>query len=380
MDMIPLVNLQALYADIKDELEAAVGSVMSRSAFILGSEVEAFENEFADYCGTKHCVGVGSGLDALSLALQGLGIGKGDEVITVANTFVATALAIHQAGATPVLVDHDPDTFNIDAGLIEAAITPKTKAIIPVHLYGQPADMDLIQAIAERYDLVLIEDAAQAHGARYRGRRCGSMGEAGCFSFYPGKNLGAMGDGGAIVTNDDDLARWLRSMRNYGSVVKYRHDMKGCNSRLDAIQAAVLRVKLRHLDDWNETRRQLARRYRDRLSDADVVLPGELDCVDSVYHLFVVRSGVRDRLLSELHDLGIGAQIHYPIPISEQPAFRSGCVVPGPLTHTARSCGEILSLPLCPYLSDDQLDYVAGAVRRLASAPSEVEQHELLAV
>lgn len=362
MQRIRFVNLDAVYDDLQDEINAAIHNVISRAGFILGNEVQEFEQEFAAYCGAKHCIGVGTGLDALVLTLKGLGIGRGDEVITAANTFVATALAIHHAGATPVLVDCDPATYCLDPRRLAEAVSSRTKAIMPVHLYGHPADMRAIQTIADEHGLAIIEDAAQAHGAKYDGRRCGSLGRAAAFSFYPSKNLGAMGDAGAIVTSDDDLAKWLRAARNYGSTVKYHHEILGCNSRLDAIQAAVLRVKLRYLDEWNATRRHLAGRYVDLLSPTGALLPQAVGDVDHAYHLFVIRCGNRDALAKKLAELGIETGVHYPIPIHKQPAFHRGCMVPGSLQHTTSSCGEILSLPMCPYLTDQQLDTVAQAV------------------
>ncbi|MBU0718123.1 MAG: DegT/DnrJ/EryC1/StrS family aminotransferase [Planctomycetes bacterium] len=369
MTSIPLVNLQAQHNDLRNEIDLAVDGVIRSAGFIQGPEVSAFEEEFAAYCETKHCIGVGSGLDALMLILRGLGIGEGDEVITAANTFVATALAIRHAGATPVLVDHDPETYNIDPALIPAAITPRTKAIMPVHLYGQPADMDAIQAIADEHGLIVVEDAAQAHGARYQGRRCGSMGWAAGFSFYPGKNLGAMGDGGAVVTNDDDLAQWLRAARNYGSTIKYHHSICGFNSRLDSIQAAVLRIKLRHLDRWNEQRRQWAAEYGTLLAATGVVLPATRGEVEHVYHLYVIRCADRDAVVSELQRHGIGAAIHYPVPIPGQAALRGRCIIPQPLTYTTTYCDQLLSLPMCPYLTNSQVEKVAHVLAGCASAP-----------
>jgi len=367
--MIPLVNIRAQHEDLQDEISAALHDVLERGDFILGTEVTSFENEFAAFCGAKHCVGVGSGLDALTLTLVGLGIGRGDEVITVANTFVATALAIHHAGATVVLVDHDPATHTLDPRKLSAAITSRTKAILPVHLYGQPADMDTISTIAREHGLIVIEDAAQAHGACYKGRRCGTLGRAAAFSFYPGKNLGAMGDAGAVVTDDDQLADWLRTARNYGSRVKYRHTIRGYNSRLDTLQAAVLRVKLRYLDAWNHARRRLAGRYTEALAETPVVLPVTSPDVEHVFHLFVIRCGDRDALLAHLHARGIQAGIHYPLPIHRQVAFGRGCVVPRPLTHAAQFGDELLSLPICPYLSDTSLDEIVEVVRTRAVAP-----------
>lgn len=372
---IPLVNLKAMHDFLGEELNRAIGSVVERGDFILGRDVTEFEQAFAAYCGVKHCIGVASGLDALTLSLKGLGIGPGHEVITAANTFIATALAIHHAGATPVLVDHDPQTYNLDPRRLSAAITSRTKAIMPVHLYGQPADMDSILAIAREHDLVVIEDAAQAHGARYKGRRCGALARAAGFSFYPGKNLGALGDGGAITTDDDELAQWLRSARNYGSMVKYFHKVLGFNSRLDTLQAAVLRVKIPHLDRWNQRRREIATRYREALSNAPTVLPVEREHVEHVYHLFVIRCGNRDALLSALQEAGIGAGIHYPLPIHRQVAFGRSCIVPRPPLFTDRCADQILSLPMCPFLSDDQVDAVADIVRRRAVAPADQPEH-----
>ena len=368
---VPLVDLRLQHEELHDEIHEAFGRVMDRGDFVLGTEVEAFEEEFADYCEVKHCITVGSGLDALTLAMRGLGIGSDDEVITQGNTFIATALAIKHAGATPVLVDHDPETYALDPRKISAAITARTKAIIPVHLYGHPADMDAIHAIASEHDLIVLEDAAQAHGARYKGKRCGSMGNAAGFSFYPGKNLGAMGDGGAIVTNDDSLAQWCRAARNYGSTVKYRHAVRGYNSRLDTIQAAILRIKLRHLDEWNERRRWLAAQYGKLLARVDVVLPVERDDIEHAYHLFVIRCAQRDRVLSELNDQGIGAGIHYPTPIHRQVAFAQGCMVPRALQNTEAFADQLLSLPMCPFLS---LDGVEEAAHQLARA---VEIHAM---
>ena len=376
MTAIPLVNLKAMHDDIREDVDEAINRIVSTGAFVLGSEVEAFEEEFAAFCETKHCVGVGSGLDAVTFALKGLGIGPGDEVITAGNTFIATALAIHHTGAWPVLVDHDPETYNLDPTRLSAAINSRTRAIVPVHLYGQPADMDVIQTIANEHGLAVVEDAAQAHGARYKGRRCGSLGRAAAFSFYPGKNLGAMGDGGAICTNDDDLAQWLRTARNYGSTVKYCHTMRGFNSRLDAIQAAVLRVKLRHLDRWNDIRRRRANLYNDYLSSAGVVLPVAREDIEHIYHLYVIRCTNRDAVLRDLNRKGIGAGIHYPVPIHQQEALEHNCVVPRPLEHTEAFCGQLLSLPMCPYLTAEQIEEVACALtecveKATAGAPRE---------
>ena len=373
---IPLVNLQRMHDELRDEIRAAIDGVIERGDFVLGRDVSSFEAEFAAYCEARHCIGVGSGLDALTLILRGLGIGRGDEVITAANTFVATPLAIRHAGATPVLVDHDPDTYNLDPTLLAGAITSRTKAIMPVHLYGQSAEMDAIQTIADEHGLKVIEDACQAHGARYKGRRCGALATAGAFSFYPGKNLGALGDGGAVVTNDDDLAQWIRSARNYGSRQKYHHTIRGFNSRLDTIQAAVLRVKLRHLDRWNAERRRRAARYGALLETAGFEPPLAHPEMEHVYHLFVIRCRDRDNVLKHLHRRGVGAGIHYPIPIDRQVAFGRGCVVPRPTPNADRSCDEVLSLPICPYLDDADISTVvetleaASAVRNRIPARS----------
>jgi len=361
---IPLVNLKRQHEALRSEIQEAIGGVIERGDFILGRDVIAFEEEFATYCEAKHCIGVGCGLDALTLTLKELDIGLGDEVVTVANTFIATALAVQHVGATPVVVDCDPINFNIDVERLPAAITPRTKAIIPVHLYGQPADMDAILTLADEHGIAVIEDACQAHGARYKGRRCGSLAHAAAFSFYPGKNLGALGDAGAIVTNDDELAARLRAARNYGSTVKYLHPTRGFNTRLDSIQAAVLRIKLRRLDEWNSRRREIAARYRDRLGSMDVVLPVESAGCEHVYHLFVVRCRNRDAVLQRLRGEGIEAGIHYPVPIHRQEAFLSLGRTAGSLCLAEGVCDDVLSLPVCPFVGDDEVDAVAGALER----------------
>lgn len=376
MASIPLVNLQRAHEELREPIHEAIERVISRSEFVLSSEVESFEREFAEYCGVKHCIGVGNGLDALTLSLRALGIGKGDEVITAANTFVATALAIQQTGATPVLVDHHPETYNLDPRRLSLAINSRTKAIIPVHLYGRPADMDAIQIIADEHGLPILEDAAQAQGATHRGRRCGGIGRLAGFSFYPSKNLGAIGDAGAITTNDDTLAHWLRAARNYGSHRKYEHRISGCNSRLDGIQAAVLRVKLRHLDRWNQRRRELAARYHELLGGhRDIVLPVQDSHGESVHHLFVIRVPARDAVLGRLNAEGIGAGIHYPIPIPSQEAFRRKCLVPGPLEHTAKFSDQILSLPLCPYTTVEEVELVARSVLKAVQSSVTATAH-----
>lgn len=364
---IPLVELAGQYRMLRDEILPAMDGVMSQAQFILGEDVTRFEEEFAAYCGARHCVGVASGLDALQLALRAVGVGPGDEVITAANTFIASALAITHAGATPVLADVRADDFNLDPEAVERAITPRTKAILPVHLYGQPARMDEIMDIARRHGLKVVEDACQAHGARYGAARAGAMGDAGCFSFYPGKNLGAYGDGGAVVTDDPQVAERLRLDRNYGSRVKYIHESAGHNSRLDTLQAAVLRIKLRRLDEWNARRRALADLYRELLADADVLLPVEMRGVEHVHHLFVIRHPERDRLLAELHARGIGAGVHYPVPIHEQAPYADIRTVPDGAPVATALSREILSLPLYPEMTEAQVAEVAEAVRECAA-------------
>jgi dTDP-4-amino-4,6-dideoxygalactose transaminase len=368
---IPLVNLQRMHAALRSELDEAISSTVDAGDFVLGSAVSTFEREFADYCGAQHCIAVGSGLDALTFALKAAGVGRDDEVIVPANTFVATALAVVHCGATPVLIDHDPDTYNLDANSLELALSSRTRAIVPVHLYGRAANMSPILDFAERHDLRVIEDAAQAHGATWLGRRCGAIGDAGAFSFYPGKNLGALGDGGAVVTNNEQWADWLRQYRNYGSARKYHHDICGTNSRLDNIQAAVLRVKLRHLDRWNQQRRTLAARYRAQLTGTqDVALPCDRDDARHALHLFVIRTPHRDSLLAALNQSGIGAGIHYPIPIHRQPGMAGRFRIVGDLTHTERGSRELLSLPLCPYIGADEVDFIAGQAAEHMSGPT----------
>lgn len=360
---IPFLNLQAPYAELKDEFDAAAARVMASGQYILGAEVAAFEQEFAAYCEARHCVGVGNGLDALHLILRGYGIGAGDEVIVPANTYIATWLAVSQAGARVVAVEPDEGTYNLNATLLEKAITPRTKAIIAVHLYGQPADMDAINAIARAHNLRVIEDAAQAHGARWRKRRVGGLGDAAGWSFYPGKNLGAMGDAGAITTNDEELALRLRVLRNYGSEVKYVNQVKGFNTRLDELQAAVLRVKLRHLDEWNERRRQVARAYLNELEGLNLMLPFVAEESDPVWHLFVVRSRERERLQKELTRQGIGTLIHYPIPPHLQAAYAEYDMKEGSLPITEAIHREVLSLPMGPHITETQTQAIIDSVR-----------------
>jgi dTDP-4-amino-4,6-dideoxygalactose transaminase len=366
--VIPFVDLKAQYRTIKPEVEAAILSVLESCEFTLGSEVRAFEDEFAAYCQTAYGIGVNSGTSALHLALLAAGVGPGDEVITVPFTFIATVSAIAYTGATPVFVDIDPHTFTMDVTAIEAAITSRTKAIMPVHLYGRPAEMDPITEIARRRGLVVIEDAAQAHGAEYRGRRAGSLGDMACFSFYPGKNLGAYGEGGIVVTGSPDYTRTLRMLRDWGAENKYQHVLKGYNYRMEGIQGAVLRVKLRHLERWTEGRRAAAACYDDLLADSGVVTPEPTAVDRHVYHIYAVRTDRRQELQDALHAESIQTGVHYPIPVHLQPAFadlgyRAGC-----FPHAERAAHEVLSLPMFPELTAEQCAAVAGAVRRLARA------------
>ena len=359
---VPLLDLGAQYSSLKAEIDDAISRVLRASDFILGGELDLFEAEFAAFCEAKHCVGVDSGLSALELTLRALDIGPGEEVITAANTFIATALAISNAGAVPVLAEVDPETSNIDPDAVRSVITRKTRAIIPVHLYGRPADMDRIGEIAAQYGLALVEDGCQAHGARYNGKRVGSFGNAAAFSFYPGKNLGACGDGGAVVTGDYALAERLRLMRNYGQKKKYVHMEKGFNRRLDTLQAAILRVKLRHLDEWNSQRRQHARRYAELLSDASVVLPQQGSDEELVWHLYVVRSLQRDALKAHLESRGVMTGLHYPTPIHLQSAYSDAGYRKGDFPVCERLAQEILSLPMYPELTPEKLLRVADAI------------------
>jgi dTDP-4-amino-4,6-dideoxygalactose transaminase len=365
---VPFMNLKAQYATIHDEIGVVIQKVLQNANFILGGEMTEFEKAFAAFSECKFGVGVASGLDAIKLALRALNIGPGDEVITAANTFIATTLAVSSIGATPVLVDIDPETYNIAVDKIKAAITPRTRAIMPVHLYGQPADMDPILKIAREHKLYVIEDASQSHGARYRGRRTGSMGDVSSFSLYPGKNLGAYGDAGVITTDNAELAEKISIMRNYGSKVKYYHEMLGENSRLDTLQAAVLNVKLRYLDAWNAARRKNAALYNRLLQGIDgVVTPIVLADIEPVYHLYVVRVTRRDDLIPFLHAQGIGTIIHYPVPIHLQEAYRSHGWKKGDFPLTEQYAGEILSLPMFAELTEEQIEYVCAAIRRFFS-------------
>jgi dTDP-4-amino-4,6-dideoxygalactose transaminase len=365
MSKIPLVDLHAQYETIKPEIDAAIQRTIDNTAFILGPEAKKFEEHFAAFCNVKHAIGLDSGTAALHLALLALGVGAGDEVITTTHTFIATSEAIVLTGARPVLVDIDPRTYNIDARKIEAAITPRTKAIIPVHLYGQPAEMDPIVEVAKKHNLRVIEDAAQAHGADYRGRRIGSIGDMACFSFYPGKNLGAYGDAGALVTNDDELAHKIRMLRDHGRTTKYEHEMTGFGYRLDGIQGAVLDVKLKHLPEWNAARRAHADYYTELLANVDdsIVTPYELPHVRAVYHLYVIRTRQRDELLQYLKDQNIEAGIHYPVPLHLQPVYKNLGYNQGAFPETEKAANEILSLPLYPELTHAQMERVVETMR-----------------
>lgn len=360
--MIPFVDLKAQYQSIKPEIDAAIDRVIQSASFILGPEVERFEQAFAQYVGARFCIGVNSGTAALHLALLASGLGAGDEVIVPTNSFFATAEAVSTAGATPVFVDTDRVSYTVDVSKIEAAVTSRTRAIIPVHLYGQPADLDPILAIAKRHDLLVIEDAAQAHGAEYRGRHVGALGRAGCFSFYPGKNLGAYGEAGALVTNDEEVAYRARLLRDHGSDQKYRHDIIGYNFRLEAIQAAVLDVKLRHLDSWNDLRRAHAASYHDLLKESGLTLPTEMSYARHVYHVYVVQSAARSVLKEKLAAAGIQTGVHYPIPIHLQPAYASLGYRTGDFPETEKQSQRVLSLPMYAELTDVQIQKIAGVV------------------
>ena len=359
---VTFLDLKAPHIELRSQLENALDRTLNSGWYILGNEVKQFEQEFADYCEVKHCIGVGNGLEALHLILRAYGIGEGDEVIVPSNTYIATWLAASYAGATPVPVEPDERTYNIDSARIEAAITPRTKAIMAVHLYGQPADMDAINAIAKKHNLKVIEDAAQAHGAKYKGRRVGSLGDAAGFSFYPGKNLGAIGDGGAVTTNDQELADKVRMLGNYGSQIKYHNQVKGFNSRLDELQAAFLREKLKKLDEWNSRRKVIAAEYLHALSGCGFILPFVPDWADPVWHLFVIRSANRDGLQAELNDAGISTMVHYPIPPHLQPAYAELNFGAGDFPIAEAIHDQVLSLPIFPQMLVDAVEHVAKVI------------------
>ncbi|NJP06012.1 MAG: DegT/DnrJ/EryC1/StrS family aminotransferase [Chloroflexaceae bacterium] len=366
---IPFVDLKAQYHSLEQEITEASAHVLQSCGYILGKEVGLFEQEFAEYCEVAHAIGVDSGTSALELAVRACGIGPGDEVITATNTFIATVLSISHSGATPVLVDHDPQTYNIDIGAIERAITPRTRAIIPVHLYGQPADMDPILELAQKHNLIVLEDAAQAHGARYKGKRTGTFGHAAAFSFYPAKNLGACGDGGMVVTNDPQIADSVQMLRNYGQRKKYYHELQGFNRRLDTLQAAILSVKLRHLDDWNAARRRHATLYNTLLADVEpVVTPTVADYAEHVWHLYVVRVPDRTSFMQYLGEHQIATGIHYPVPVHRQQAYENLGYAPGSLPISEEYADHIVSLPMFPELTSESVHYVVDTIKAFFQA------------
>lgn len=366
--MIPFLDLKAPYIELKQELDEAIARVVSSGWFIGGPEVEAFEKDYATYCGSSHAIGVANGLDALHLALLAMDVGPGDEVIVPSNTYIATWLAVSQCGATPVPVEPDALTYNIDPTRIESAISPRTKVILPVHLYGQPADMDPILVIARKHGLKVLEDGAQAHGAKYKGRRLGAHGDAVAWSFYPGKNLGAMGDGGAVTTNDAKLADRIQVLRNYGSRIKYVNEVQGYNSRLDPLQAAILRVKLAHLDTWNSRRSAIAAQYQSGLVGCGFSLPFVPDWAEPAWHIYAVQSSQRDTLQKALTEVGVGTLIHYPIPPHLQEAYANLGFSKGSFQIAEKIHREVLSLPMGPHLDIDSATQVIVACKSVASA------------
>ncbi len=361
--MILCSNPFAQYLSQKEQIDKAIARVLNSGRYILGPEVQSFEDEFSRYVGVSSGIGVGSGTEAIHLALAACGVGKGDEVITVSHTAVATVAAIEIAGCVPVFADIDPVNYTLATAGLEEIVTERTRAVIPVHLYGQPADMDAVTKIANRHDLKVIEDCAQAHGATYRGQRVGSFGDMACFSFYPTKNLGALGDGGMVVTNDPDLAGKARLLREYGWKERNVSSIRGWNTRLDELQAAILRIKLKTLDDQNRKRIQLARIYEESLKGIDLVLPRTMDETEHVYHLYVVRSGNRDELQHFLHSRGVGAAVHYPVPVHNQPAYCNRLHIHGSMEVTEKVVTEILSLPMYPELTTAEVQVVVDAIR-----------------
>jgi dTDP-4-amino-4,6-dideoxygalactose transaminase len=366
---IPFVDLKSQYESIKGEIDKAISTVILQTAFIGGPHVKNFEEAFAKFCNVKYCIGVGNGTDAIFIALRSLGIGKGDEVITAANSFIATSEAITMTGAKAVFVDINPQTYNLDVRKIEEKITPRTKAIIPVHLYGQPADMDPILKIAKKYNLKVVEDAAQAHGATYNGHQIGSIGDIACFSFYPGKNLGAYGDGGAIVTNNDELALKARMIANHGRVDKYDHEIEGVNSRLDGLQAAILEVKLKHLPKWTEARRKNAYCYNKYLTGTGLITPVEIENVIAVYHLYVVRvkKELRQKLQAHLQSKGISTGIHYPIALPNLKAYTYLNHTENDFPEASKASREIVSLPMFPELKENQIQHIIKSIKDVLS-------------
>lgn len=370
--MIPFVDLKAQYASIKDEVNAAIQGVLDSCQFTLGTEVEKFEEEFSAFSGAEIGIGVNTGTSALHLALLAADIGPGDEVITVPHTFVATVAAIRYTGATPVFVDIDPESFNMNPQLVEAAITPRTKAVLPVHLYGQPADMDPIVKVARKHNLVVIEDAAQAHAAEYKGRRVGSLGDMACFSFYPGKNLGAYGEGGMVVTNNPEYARKIRMLRDWGAEQKYHHVLQGYNFRLEGIQGAVLRVKLKYLESWTEGRRAAASRYDKLLAGSDYPTPVALAHNRHVYHVYAIRTTERKGLQEHLQSRGVQSGIHYPTPVHLLPAHEDLGYRQGQFPHSEAAAAQVLSLPMFPEITDMQTSQVADALLSFTEKASAV--------
>jgi dTDP-4-amino-4,6-dideoxygalactose transaminase len=361
---IPFVDLNIQYKNLKKEFDNAIFSVIEKTAFINGPDVAAFEKEFAQYIGVKHAISVGNGTDAIEFALMGFGIGKGDEIITVPNTYIATCEGIHAVGAKPVFVDIDPSTYNIDVSKIEEKITKKTKAILPVHLYGQTALMDDILAIAKKHNLVVLEDTCQSHGSKYKGKRAGSIGDAAAFSFYPGKNLGCYGDGGLIATNNDELAQKIRLLKDHGQIAKSLHEVVGYNSRLDTIQAAILRVKLKHLDEWNKKRREAASIYAKLLKKLNITTPTIHPDTEPVFHLFVIQHDNRDGLCKYLEKNGVSCGIHYPLPIHFQNAFKNLKYKPGSFPNVEKVVPRILSLPMFPEITKEQIEYTVGLIEK----------------
>jgi dTDP-4-amino-4,6-dideoxygalactose transaminase len=364
MNKIPLVDLKKQYSNIKNEIDNTIADVISNTAFIGGTHLESFEKSFSLFCNVKHCIGVGNGTDALLIAIKSLNIGQNDEVITVSNSFIATSESITMAGAKVVFTDIDPGTYNIDVNQIESKITKKTKAIIPVHLYGQPADMEPILEISKKHNLKVIEDCAQAHGATYKGKKIGSFGDISCFSFYPGKNLGAYGDAGAILTNDDELAVKIRKIANHGRIDKYNHEIEGFNSRLDGLQAAILNVKLRYLADWSQKRYNNAKLYNKYLKNTEVILPHEPDYVKSVYHLYVIRvkKEIRKKLQDHLNSNGIATGIHYPIALPMLKAYEYLRHTPSDFPQAVKASEEILSLPMFPELEESEIKFISDKI------------------
>lgn len=361
--MVQFVDLRAQHDSIRKELFETITQIIDTSSFIMGQAIKDFEPKFAEFCGAKHAIGVSSGTSALHLALWALGIGPGDEVITIPHTFIATAEAISMRGAKVVFVDIDPATYTMDVSKLEAAITPKTKAVLPVHLYGHPTDMDPILAIARKHGLKVIEDCAQSHGTEYKGKRVGSIGDVACFSFFPGKNMGAMGDAGAVVTNDDAIAETVNKLRNHGRLGKYEHEMVGYNERMDTLQAAILNVKLPHLNDWNALRRKHADEYRAALAGASLELPTVAPGCTHVYHLFVIRHPKRDDLQKFLKEKGIATGVHYPLPLHLQPAYADLKLKEGDFPATEKAAREILSLPMYPEMTAEMVAEVASAIK-----------------